>query len=30
MIKSVMSRQPPPYSDQQLDSIARQDAARKV
>jgi VacB/RNase II family 3'-5' exoribonuclease len=35
LIKSVQSRQPPPYSDQQLDSIARnctlkEDAARKV
>jgi VacB/RNase II family 3'-5' exoribonuclease len=35
LIKCVMSRQPPPYSDQQLDSIARnctlkEDAARKV
>jgi len=35
LIKSVLSRQPPPYSDQQLDSIARnctlkEDAARKV
>jgi VacB/RNase II family 3'-5' exoribonuclease len=35
LIKSVLSRQPPPYSDQLLDSIARnctlkEDAARKV
>jgi exoribonuclease-2 len=35
IIKSVLSRQPPPYSDQQLDSIAQhcnlmEDAARKV
>ena len=35
LIKSVVSKQPPPYSDQQLDSIARnctlkEDAARKV
>jgi VacB/RNase II family 3'-5' exoribonuclease len=35
LIKSVLSRRPPPYSDQQLDSIARgctlkEDAARKV
>lgn len=35
LIKSVLSKQPPPYSDQQLDSIARnctlkEDAARKV
>jgi exoribonuclease-2 len=35
LIKSVLSRQPPPYSDQQVDSIARnctlkEDAARKV
>jgi exoribonuclease-2 len=35
IIKSVLSKQPPPYSDQQLDSIARhcnlmEDAARKV
>jgi exoribonuclease-2 len=35
LIKSVLSRQPAPYSDQQLDSIARnctlkEDAARKV
>jgi len=35
LIKSVLSGQPPPYSDQQLDSIARnctlkEDAARKV
>jgi len=35
LIKSVLSRQPPPYSDQQLDSITRnctlkEDAARKV
>jgi exoribonuclease-2 len=35
LIKSVLCREPPPYSDQQLDSIARnctlkEDAARKV
>jgi VacB/RNase II family 3'-5' exoribonuclease len=35
LIKSVLAKQPPPYSDQQLDSIARnctlkEDAARKV
>jgi exoribonuclease-2 len=35
LIKSVLSRQPPPYADAQLDSIARnctlrEDAARKV
>jgi exoribonuclease-2 len=35
LIKSVLSKTPPPYSDQQLDSIARnctlkEDAARKV
>jgi VacB/RNase II family 3'-5' exoribonuclease len=35
LIKSVLFKQPPPYSDQQLDSIARnctlkEDAARKV
>ena len=35
LIKSVLSSQPPPYSDQQLDSIAqnctlKEDAARKV
>jgi len=35
LIKSVLSKQPPPYSDPQLDSIARnctlkEDAARKV
>jgi exoribonuclease-2 len=35
LIKSVLRKQPPPYSDQQLDSIARnctlkEDAARKV
>jgi VacB/RNase II family 3'-5' exoribonuclease len=35
LIKSVLSRRPPPYSDQQLDSVARnctlrEDAARKV
>ena len=35
LIKAVLSKQPPPYSDQQLDSIARnctlkEDAARKV
>ncbi len=35
LIKSVLSKQPPPYSDQQLDSIAqnctlKEDAARKV
>jgi exoribonuclease-2 len=35
LIKAVLSKQPPPYSDQQLDSIAqnctlKEDAARKV
>jgi VacB/RNase II family 3'-5' exoribonuclease len=35
LVKSVLAKQPPPYSDQQLDSIARnctlkEDAARKV
>jgi exoribonuclease-2 len=35
LIKSVLAKQPPPYADQQLDSIARhctlkEDAARKV
>lgn len=35
LMKAVLSKQPPPYSDQQLDSIARnctlkEDAARKV
>lgn len=35
LIKSVLAKQPPPYTDQQLDSIARnctlkEDAARKV
>ncbi len=35
LIKSILSKQPPPYTDQQLDSIARnctlkEDAARKV
>jgi exoribonuclease-2 len=35
LIKSVLGKQPPPYSDQELDSIARnctlkEDAARKV